>query len=133
MSNESTPYPEHSGHTGPAEHAGRPEDTEPGVADTQPYATQSPAAQPHADQPYAARTNPYAGNLQADPYASAAAPTGPRVGTIVWGMILLLLGLAVIAVGLGTRLDLQLALVVLLAVGGVGLLLNAALRARRRS
>lgn len=53
--------------------------------------------------------------------------SGPRTGTIVWGVILTLLGLGVIGVGLGLRVDLQLALIVLLAVAGVGLLLKAVL------
>lgn len=56
--------------------------------------------------------------------------TGPRTGTIVWGVILALLGLGVIGIGLGLRVDLQLALIVLLAVGGVGLLLKAVLPSR---
>lgn len=51
--------------------------------------------------------------------------TGPRVGTIVWGVILVLLGLGVIGVGLGLSIDLQAALIGLLALAGVGLLVKA--------
>ena len=58
--------------------------------------------------------------------------TGPRTGTIVWGVILALLGLGIIGIGLGLRVDLQLALIVLLAVAGVGLLLKAVLPSRPR-
>lgn len=52
-------------------------------------------------------------------------PTGPRIGTIVWGGLLVLLGLGVIGIGAGLRIDLQAALIVLLAVAGVGLLIKA--------
>lgn len=51
--------------------------------------------------------------------------TGPRVGTIVWGVILLLLGLGVLGVGAGLTIDLQAALIGLLALAGVGLLVKA--------
>ncbi|HLT85763.1 MAG TPA: hypothetical protein VKZ83_16130 [Phototrophicaceae bacterium] len=51
--------------------------------------------------------------------------TGPRVGTIVWGVILLLLGLGAIGVGAGMTIDLQAALIGLLALAGVGLLVKA--------
>ncbi|WP_324649663.1 hypothetical protein [Georgenia sp. H159] len=51
--------------------------------------------------------------------------TGPRVGTIVWGVILVLLGLGVAGVGLGLTIDLQAALIGLLALAGVGLLVKA--------
>ncbi|QDB80158.1 hypothetical protein FE251_12770 [Georgenia wutianyii] len=50
---------------------------------------------------------------------------GPRVGTIVWGIILLLLGLGVLAVGAGLTIDLEAALIGLLALAGVGLLVKA--------
>lgn len=51
--------------------------------------------------------------------------TGPRVGTIVWGVILVLLGLGVVGVGLGVVIDLQVALIALLALAGAGLLVKA--------
>ena len=50
---------------------------------------------------------------------------GPRVGTIVWGIILVLLGLGVLAVGAGLTIDLQAAAIGLLALAGVGLLVKA--------
>ncbi|WP_454085413.1 hypothetical protein [Georgenia sp. Marseille-Q6866] len=52
---------------------------------------------------------------------------GPRVGTVVWGIILLLLGLGVLGVGAGLTVDLQAALIALLALAGVGLLVKALL------
>ncbi len=51
--------------------------------------------------------------------------TGPRVGTIVWGIILVLLGLGVVGVGLGMTIDLQAALIALLVLAGAGLLVKA--------
>ncbi len=59
------------------------------------------------------------------------APATPRTGTVVSGLILILLGAGIAAIGLGFRLDLQVALIVLLLVGGVGVLLGAFLGARR--
>ncbi len=60
-----------------------------------------------------------------DHQQSPPRPTGPRVGTIVWGIILLLRGLGVAGVGLGLTIDLQAALIGLLALAGVGLLVKA--------
>lgn len=54
-----------------------------------------------------------------------AQPRPPRVGTIVWGIILVLLGLGVTGVGLGLTIDLQAALIALLALAGIGLLVKA--------
>ncbi len=51
--------------------------------------------------------------------------TEPRIATIVWGALLLLLGLAVIGIGVGLRVDLQAALIVILALAGVALLVKA--------
>lgn len=51
--------------------------------------------------------------------------TAPRIATIVWGALLLLLGLAVIGIGVGLRVDLQAALIVILALAGVALLVKA--------
>jgi len=51
--------------------------------------------------------------------------TAPRIATIIWGALLLLLGLAVIGIGVGLRVDLQAALIVILALAGVALLVKA--------
>ncbi|MBK5250010.1 MAG: hypothetical protein JJE50_11395 [Actinomycetales bacterium] len=60
-------------------------------------------------------------------------PTGPRVGTIVWGLILALIGVGAVAVGAGVQLDLQAALIALLVVAGISLLVGAiATSARQR-
>ncbi|MEE6274248.1 hypothetical protein [Georgenia wangjunii] len=64
---------------------------------------------------------------------SSHEPSTPRAGTIVWGILLALTGLAVLALGLGVDLDLQAVLIVLLAVAGVGLLVKALVRPGRGS
>lgn len=65
------------------------------------------------------------------PSAPSTEATGPRTGTVVGGLILVLLGLGVAAVGAGATLDLQAALIVLLIVAGAALLVGAALGSRR--
>lgn len=64
--------------------------------------------------------------------APAAAPArGPRSATIVGALVLILLGAGVAAVGVGARLDLQVALIVLLVVSGTALLVGAMMSSRR--
>ncbi|WP_069388239.1 hypothetical protein [Cellulosimicrobium cellulans] len=61
-------------------------------------------------------------------------PRGPRVGTIVWGFVVLAFGAAVLATALGAHVDLGLAAIVVLAVAGVTLVVGSvAVGARRRS
>jgi hypothetical protein len=68
---------------------------------------------------------------------STAGPAGPRlrVGTVVWGLVLAVLGVAVLAWAAGADVDGQLALIVLLGGAGVALLVGSlisGLRASRR-
>lgn len=65
------------------------------------------------------------------PVATRTPDPRVRSGTVVAGLVLLLLGTAVTAVGLGVRLDLQAVLIGLLLVAGTALLVGAALSARR--
>lgn len=72
-----------------------------------------------------ASTNATAGSPPV--WSAATAPQhpgsrGPRAGTIVLGLVLVLCGLAAGAVALGYTLDLQLGLIILLAIAGLGLL-----------
>jgi hypothetical protein len=62
---------------------------------------------------------------------SATAPSGPRVGTVVWGLVLALVGIGVTAIGAGAALDVQAALIALLVVAGTALLVGAVVTARR--
>jgi hypothetical protein len=57
---------------------------------------------------------------------------GPRSGTVVWGLIVAVVGVGILAVAAGARIDVQLALIVLLAAAGVALLVGSVLTAARR-
>ncbi|WP_108719267.1 hypothetical protein [Miniimonas sp. S16] len=59
------------------------------------------------------------------------ARSGPRTGTVLWGVIVLGLGLLVVATAAGYAIDLQLAAIVGLVVAGVALLLAAVVGAAR--
>ena len=72
-------------------------------------------------------------------YANPGTPQGPppvRAGTMVWGLLVLVLGLGAMAVATGRRLDVEVALISLFVLAGIGLLagsaIGAAQRARRR-
>src|SRR5690625_3956387 len=66
------------------------------------------------------------------PPAGPPVTAGPRVGTIVWGLVLLILGVVVMSVALfGDFLDAQLALIAVLTIAGIGLLVGAVLQLRR--
>ncbi|WP_158247693.1 hypothetical protein [Actinomyces qiguomingii] len=60
-----------------------------------------------------------------------AAPHGVQAGTLVWGLTLLVLGGLLLAVAMGTRIDLVTAVIVLLAGLGLALLVMALLPHRR--
>ena len=56
-----------------------------------------------------------------------------RVGTVVWGLVIAAFGLGVVAWASGARIDLQLAMIVLLAVAGTALLVGSILSATRNA
>ncbi|NKY41481.1 hypothetical protein HGA02_18760, partial [Cellulomonas septica] len=56
-----------------------------------------------------------------------------RVGTVVWGLVLAAIGVGILAWASGLAIDLQLALIVLLAVAGAALLVGSLLSAARSS
>ncbi|NUU18172.1 hypothetical protein HP550_13025 [Cellulomonas humilata] len=79
-----------------------------------------------------------------DPFVAAAAPSEPapvdtprrrlRVGTVVWGLVIAAIGVGLLAWAAGVAIDLQLAMIVLLAVAGTALLVGSIVsgaRARR--
>jgi hypothetical protein len=77
------------------------------------------------------------------PPLGSAAPgqvTGPvdpprhrlRVGTAVWGLVIAIVGVGVIAMASGAVFDLQLALIALLAVAGVAMLVGSIVSGVRR-
>ena len=54
-----------------------------------------------------------------------------RVGTIVWGLMVALIGTAIVAWGQGLRFDVQLAAIGVLAAAGALLVVSAVVRSRR--
>lgn len=56
-----------------------------------------------------------------------------RIGTVVWGLVVAAVGAGVLAVVAGYRVDVQLAAIVLLIVGGLGLILGPLVQGARRS
>lgn len=67
----------------------------------------------------------------ARPQAGGRSHEGPRNGTVVGGLVLVAVGLVILAVGAGAVIDLQAALILLLAISGVALLAGAVATARR--
>ena len=76
----------------------------------------------------------------AAPANAAPAPADPprrrlRVGTVVWGLVIAAIGVGLLAWAAGFAIDLQLAMIVLLAVAGTALLVGSIVsgaRAARR-
>ncbi|MBD8078301.1 hypothetical protein [Cellulosimicrobium arenosum] len=66
------------------------------------------------------------------PAATSGRSRGPRVGTIVWGFVVVALGGAVVASALGADVDMGLAAIVVLAVAGVTLVLGSVVSGARR-
>ncbi|MDR7382478.1 hypothetical protein [Promicromonospora iranensis] len=64
--------------------------------------------------------------------AQAAARRGPRVGTAVWGLIVIAVGLGILAVSAGVMFDLGVALIVLLGAAGVILVVGSVVSSLRR-
>jgi len=66
------------------------------------------------------------------PAESPPVTAGPRVGTIVWGLVLLIMGVFVMSVAFfGDFLDAQLALIAILSIAGIGMLVGAVAQLRR--
>lgn len=55
-----------------------------------------------------------------------------RLGAVVWGLIVALVGVGVLLVGAGYTIDVQLASIVLLIAAGVGLILGPLVQSLRR-
>ncbi len=58
--------------------------------------------------------------------------TGPRTGTIVWGFLVVAVGIGLLAQASGARIDVELATILLLGVAGALLVLGSLLSAARR-
>lgn len=68
----------------------------------------------------------------ADPDRADRPVGGVRVGTTVWGLVLAVIGLGMLAFALGYRFDVELAVIGLVAAAGVALLVGTAVTAARR-
>lgn len=66
------------------------------------------------------------------PAVPSAPPQGPRVGTIVWGLVVLAIGLGVLAAVAGARIDVSLAAILLLGGAGVALVAGSIVSSFRR-
>ena len=55
-----------------------------------------------------------------------------RLGSVVWGLIVALVGVGVLLVGAGYTIDVQLASIVLLIAAGVGLIIGPLVQGLRR-
>lgn len=56
-----------------------------------------------------------------------------RTGTVVWGLIVVVLGLGAMAVAMGRSVDIEVALISLFLIAGLGLLAGSAISAAQRS
>lgn len=111
----------------------------PGSAPADPYPSASP--DPYPSGPAASGATPPPSAPASDPGPwTAPAPTpapvpedrGPRSGTVVWGLVVAAVGVGVLAMAAGARIDAQLALIVLLAGAGAALLIGSVVSAARR-
>ncbi|MDR2114349.1 MAG: hypothetical protein LBO75_03610 [Bifidobacteriaceae bacterium] len=66
------------------------------------------------------------------PPAPATVKTGPRLGVVIWGLLIALVGVWVIAASMGFSVDSRLALIILLALAGLTLVVTALIAALRR-
>lgn len=99
-----------------------------------------------------ASTDPLSAFDQPAPAPASGAPTGPgtatgaptpapaaespvrrgvRVGTFVWGLVIVAVGIGVLALSAGYTLDVELAMIVLLGAAGAAMLVGSLLKGRR--
>lgn len=119
------PAPEPVGRPGPDTVAG------PGSA---PRASGDPASPLTGTAPGSTGTAAPAAAAAPAPAPAPATPAGPelRVGTVVWGLVVAVVGIGIISFAWGARIDGGLALIVLLAGAGVALLVGSLVVALRR-
>ena len=87
-----------------------------------------PAAQWNATAQQKAQHSPGPGLAGEDPQ-----PRGLRVGTVVWGFVLVAVGAGILALALGATYDLDLALIALLSVAGLVLVVGSIVSSSRRT
>ncbi|WP_250445174.1 hypothetical protein [Actinotalea sp. C106] len=84
--------------------------------------------------PTAADTDPVTAGTTVPATAPSTKPDRPtlRVGTVVWGLVLAAIGVGLLAIAAGAVFDVELAVISLVAVAGVGLLVGSVVDGRRR-
>ncbi|MFJ3403608.1 hypothetical protein [Promicromonospora sp. NPDC090134] len=97
-------------------------------ATSAPGATPPPSGNPALPAP----ARPTQAVQPVQPAAPAAPKRGPRVGTAVWGLIVIAVGLGILAVAAGVVFDLGVALIVLLGAAGVILVAGSVISSVRR-
>lgn len=92
-----------------------------------------PPAGPRADRPGPAASSgrPLGGAPTPTSSYAARERAGVRVGTVVWGLVVVALGVGLLAIAWGAHLDAELAFIVLLAAAGVALLVGSLVGMRR--
>ncbi|WP_258726167.1 hypothetical protein [Cellulomonas sp. NS3] len=86
-----------------------------------------PAAAPVPGAP----TGPGTSAAAAAPAPDAPVRRGVRVGTFVWGLVIVAVGIGVFALSAGYTLDVELALIVLLGAAGAAMLVGSLIKGRR--
>ncbi|ACQ81280.1 hypothetical protein Bcav_3036 [Beutenbergia cavernae DSM 12333] len=99
-----------------------PTPVEPTAWDVPPTGEATPSTPPVRDEPV----------VITPPVAPVLRSRGPRPGTVVWGLVIMAVGIVLIAIASGARIDLQLTFIVLLTGAGLALLIGALLAGRRR-
>ncbi|MFI2362272.1 hypothetical protein [Promicromonospora sp. NPDC019610] len=112
---------------GPAPGAASVPGATPPPSGSGPATAQPGPAQQGPPQPAPARPD-----QAVQPAQTAAPKRGPRVGTAVWGLIVIAVGLGILAVAAGVVFDLGAALIVLLGAAGVILVAGSVISSVRR-
>jgi hypothetical protein len=101
------------------------------LRDPAPEASATPGATAPASAPAQPQPTQAQPVQQAQP-AKATTKRGPRVGTAVWGLIVIAVGLGILAVSAGVMFDVGVALILLLGAAGVILVVGSVISSIRR-
>ncbi len=100
---------------------------------TEPVLTEPASVEPVLTEPVAAGPGPSTPPSPAYGHGpEPAVAKSPRLGTVVWGLVILAIGLGIGAVGLGASVDYQVAMILLLGGAGLVLILGSVVAAVRR-
>ncbi|WP_265520708.1 hypothetical protein [Oerskovia flava] len=83
------------------------------------------------DEPVGTDTS--TGDDGATAHTATKAPSTLRVGTVVWGFVVVAIGIGVLAISFGAQIDVELAAISLLGLAGVSLLVGAVVAGARRN